>query len=180
MVLSLSNSPHRPLKVSQKSVMEPESLAVFPTVPSVPGRVDKDGRARRPSFIKTAVLGVDARALQSSDMIEQMAYSGRQLQSPAFNCRARPSTVGPRSHLQSLVGTRHIPYLETLAGPARPSHVLVWTDAKIPVRPGHPPCTTVRPVRARRRTDWTLGFIGTIMFACRVRYRFCDLPWDWR
>ncbi|RPA91773.1 hypothetical protein L873DRAFT_1818788 [Choiromyces venosus 120613-1] len=57
--------------------------------PTVPGRVDKDGRARRPSFIKTAVLGVDARALQSSDMIEQMAYSGRHLapQSPAVTGR---------------------------------------------------------------------------------------------
>ncbi|RPA98747.1 hypothetical protein L873DRAFT_1807794, partial [Choiromyces venosus 120613-1] len=60
-------------------------------VPGVPGRVDKDGRARRPSFIKTAVLGVDARALQSSDMIpvEQMACSGRHLQGPAVTFTGR-------------------------------------------------------------------------------------------
>jgi len=35
---------------------------VFPTVP---GMVGTDGRARRPSFIKMAVLWVDSRALQS-------------------------------------------------------------------------------------------------------------------
>ncbi|RPA93255.1 hypothetical protein L873DRAFT_1816206 [Choiromyces venosus 120613-1] len=58
-------------------------------VQGVPGRVDKDGRARRPSFIKMAVLGVDARALQSSDMIEQMAYSGRHLQGPAVTFTGR-------------------------------------------------------------------------------------------
>ena len=34
-------------------------------VPGIPGRVDKDGRAWRPSLINMAVLGVDGRALQS-------------------------------------------------------------------------------------------------------------------
>ncbi|RPA96216.1 hypothetical protein L873DRAFT_1845563 [Choiromyces venosus 120613-1] len=72
-------------------VLLEHALAVSPAVPGVPGRADKDGRARRPSFIKTAVLGVDARALQSSDMIEQMAYSGRHLQGPAVTCRAPQS-----------------------------------------------------------------------------------------
>ena len=34
-------------------------------VAGIPGRVDKDGRAWRPSSINMAVLGVDGRALQS-------------------------------------------------------------------------------------------------------------------
>ena len=36
---------------------------VFPTVPGVPGRVGKECRARRPKIARTAVLGVDGRAL---------------------------------------------------------------------------------------------------------------------
>jgi len=36
-----------------------------PIVPSVPGRVGKDGWARRPSFVNTPGLWVDGRALQS-------------------------------------------------------------------------------------------------------------------
>ncbi|RPA97059.1 hypothetical protein L873DRAFT_1156245 [Choiromyces venosus 120613-1] len=59
-------------------------------VPGVPGGVGKDGRARRPSFVKTAVLRVDARALQS--------YGKWHL--PAVNCRARPSFAGPGRHSQ--------------------------------------------------------------------------------
>jgi len=59
-----------------------ESRAVFPTVP---GRVSKDGRAKRPNFIKTAVLGVDGRALPS--LVRWLL--------PVVICRARLSTVGP-------------------------------------------------------------------------------------
>ena len=49
-----------------------------PIVPSVPGRVGKDGQARRPSFVNTAGLGVDGRALQS---FLEMVTSGRYLPS---------------------------------------------------------------------------------------------------
>ncbi|KAG0129270.1 hypothetical protein HOY82DRAFT_540870 [Tuber indicum] len=55
--------------------------SVFPTVPAVPGKVGKDGRARRPSFLKTAVLA-------------QMGYSGRQLQGPTVIRRAPRSSAG--------------------------------------------------------------------------------------
>ncbi|KAG0136176.1 hypothetical protein HOY82DRAFT_599336 [Tuber indicum] len=53
----LAASPAK-VKASYQWVKDP----VFPTVP---GEVGKDGRARRPSFTKTAVLGGDGRALQS-------------------------------------------------------------------------------------------------------------------
>ncbi|RPA90516.1 hypothetical protein L873DRAFT_1820979 [Choiromyces venosus 120613-1] len=69
-----------------------------PVVPGIPGRVDKDGRARRASCINSAVLVVDARGLQSSDMIEQMAYSGRHLQGLAVNCRAPQSPAVTGRH----------------------------------------------------------------------------------
>ncbi|KAG0644463.1 general substrate transporter [Tuber brumale] len=75
--------------------------SVFPTVPGVPGRVGEDGRAWRPHFIKTAVLGVDARALES--------YYKWHL--PAVICRARPLPTGPDRHLPSLAETWNIPHL---------------------------------------------------------------------
>ncbi|KAG0640154.1 hypothetical protein HOY80DRAFT_33374 [Tuber brumale] len=37
----------------------------------------------------------------------------------------------------------------------------------MPVLPGILPCTAVRPVRARRRTDWTLGFTDSNTFPCQ-------------
>ncbi|KAG0640238.1 hypothetical protein HOY80DRAFT_1070474 [Tuber brumale] len=40
-------------------------LSVFPTIPDVPNSMGMDGRALRPSSKKTAILGVDARVLQS-------------------------------------------------------------------------------------------------------------------
>jgi len=58
-------------------------------VPGVPGRVSQDGRAKRPNLNKTAVLGVDGRALQS---LVRWAL-------PVVICKARPSTVGPGRQL---------------------------------------------------------------------------------
>ncbi|RPA88905.1 hypothetical protein L873DRAFT_1823814 [Choiromyces venosus 120613-1] len=74
-------------------------------VPGVPGGVGKDGRAWRPSFVKTAVLRVDARALQSYGKWHlpavihrarpSFAGPGRHSQGPAVICRLRASSVGP-------------------------------------------------------------------------------------
>ena len=58
-------------------------------VKSVPGRVSKDARAKRPNLGKTAVLGVDGRALQS--LVKWVL--------PVVICRARPSSAGPGRHL---------------------------------------------------------------------------------
>ena len=55
---------------------------------SVPGRVSKDARAKRPNLSKTAVQGVDSRALQS--LVKWVL--------PVFICRARPSSSGPGRH----------------------------------------------------------------------------------
>ena len=55
-------------------------------VPSVPGRVGKDGRARRPSSIMTAVL-CDGRALQSFCERNLPVGPERLLQGPAVICR---------------------------------------------------------------------------------------------
>ncbi|RPB01419.1 hypothetical protein L873DRAFT_1842398 [Choiromyces venosus 120613-1] len=77
------------------------------------------------------------------------------------------------------------PQSPAVTGPAGPSQVLVWTDAKIPVRPGHPPCTAVRPVRARRCTDWTLEFTGLfynlsrLMFPDAAMTRILVLETNW-
>ncbi|RPA98335.1 hypothetical protein L873DRAFT_1844242 [Choiromyces venosus 120613-1] len=78
-------------------------------VPGVPGGVGKDGRAWRPSFVKTAVLRVDARALQSYGKWHlpavihrarpSFAGPGRHSQGPAVICRARPSSAGFGRHL---------------------------------------------------------------------------------
>jgi len=87
----------------RKVVQEPEiqvwstdmAQSVFPTVPGVPGRVGTDGRARRPSFIKTAVLWVDGRALQS--------YWERDLPvGPGHHLDGLTSPTGPWRHLQGL------------------------------------------------------------------------------
>jgi len=58
-------------------------------VQGAPGRVSKDGRAKRPNLSKTAVLGVDGQALQS--LVRWVL--------PVVICRARPSSVGPGRHL---------------------------------------------------------------------------------
>ena len=58
-------------------------------VKSVPGRVSKDARAKRPNLSKTAVLGVGGRALQS--LVKWVL--------PVVICRARPSSAGPGRHL---------------------------------------------------------------------------------
>ena len=58
-------------------------------VKSVPGRVSKDTRAKRPNLSKTAVLGVDGRALQS--LVKWVL--------PVVICGARPSSAGPGRHL---------------------------------------------------------------------------------
>jgi len=84
-------------------------------VPGVPGRVGTDGRAKRPSFIKTAVLWVDGRALQSYWERDLPAGPGRHLdgltyptgprrhlQGPAVIYRARPSPIAPASFLSGL------------------------------------------------------------------------------
>ncbi|KAG0635828.1 hypothetical protein HOY80DRAFT_1139578 [Tuber brumale] len=68
-------------------------MPVFPTVPGVPGRVGEDGRAWRPHFIKTAVLGVDARALESY-------YKWHLPAGPDVTRRARPLPTGPGRHPQ--------------------------------------------------------------------------------
>ena len=57
-------------------------------VKSVPSRVSKDARAKRPNLSKTAVLGVDGRALQS--LVKWVL--------PVVICRARPSSAGPGRH----------------------------------------------------------------------------------
>jgi len=49
--VSVPNRPGRPIGPGS------------PIVPGVPGRVGKDARAKRPNSCKTAVLGVDGRAL---------------------------------------------------------------------------------------------------------------------
>ena len=77
-------------------------------VPGVPGKVGADGRARRPSFIKTAVLWVDGRALQS--------YWERDL------------PVGPGRHLDGLTSPTG-PW-RRLQGPA-----VTYSPCKFSVRP---------------------------------------------
>jgi len=62
-------------------------------VPGVPGRVGTDGRARRPSFIKTAVLWVDGQALQSYWERDLPVGPGRHLDGLTF-------PTGPCRHLQ--------------------------------------------------------------------------------
>ena len=57
-------------------------------VKSVPGRVSKDARAKRLNLSKTAVLGVDGRALQS--LVKWVL--------PVVICRARQSSTGPGRH----------------------------------------------------------------------------------
>ena len=84
-------------------------------VPGVPGRVGTDGRAKRPSFIKTAVLWVDGRALQSYwerdlpagpsrhlDGLTSPTGPRRHLQGPAVIYRARPSPIAPARFLSGL------------------------------------------------------------------------------
>ena len=75
-----------PVSIGQEQIKDAcASEPVFPTVPGVPGRVSKDGRAKRPNFFKTAVLGVDGRALPS--LVRWLL--------PVVICRAWLSTVGP-------------------------------------------------------------------------------------
>ena len=74
---SVPNRPGRPIGPART------------VVPGVPGRVSQDGRAKRLNLSKTAVLGVDGRALQS--LVRWVL--------PVVICRARSSTVGPGSQL---------------------------------------------------------------------------------
>ncbi|KAG0634686.1 hypothetical protein HOY80DRAFT_1059423 [Tuber brumale] len=70
---------------------------------------------------------------------------GRHRQGPAVTCRhgQKPGTSPIRRNLEGL--------------PVRPREWSGRTPRCSSV-PGHPPCTAVRPVHARRRTDWTLEF----------------------
>ena len=67
-------------------------------VHSVPGRVSKDARAKRPNFTKLAVLGVDGRALASSAKWDLPAVIYRALQGPAVMNKARPLSAGLCCH----------------------------------------------------------------------------------
>ena len=80
-----------------------------PIVPSIPGRVGKDARAKRPSLRKTAVLVVDCRALQS--LVRRVL--------PVVLCRARPSPLGPCGARPSSIGLGRHPW-----GPAGPGSPL--------------------------------------------------------
>ena len=83
--------PDRPSSVPNRPVRTPGPGR--PIVPSVPGRVGKDARAKRPSLRKTAVLVVDCRALQSLVRRVLPVVLCRALQGPAVLYRPHPLSV---------------------------------------------------------------------------------------
>ncbi|KAG0640568.1 hypothetical protein HOY80DRAFT_1068455 [Tuber brumale] len=91
-----------------------------------------------------------------------MASSGGHMQGSAITRRARQSPTGPDDYLQGPAVTCR----------ARPSPAVTGRNLAHPTSlemcrarpsvPGILPCTAVRPVRARRRTDWMLGFTARL------------------
>ncbi|PUU77085.1 hypothetical protein B9Z19DRAFT_198080 [Tuber borchii] len=77
------------------------------------------------------------------------------MQSSPITYRARPSPVGPARHPELPGELRHLRHLQ--GPPVRPGQSYGRTP-RYPSVPGALPGTAVRPVRTRRRTDWTLGF----------------------
>jgi len=89
------------------------AFAVFPTVPGVRGKGSKDGRVKRLNLSKTAVLGVDGRALQ-----------------------ARLSSIGGKPiSVSVLLHLRHLPSPQSVQGNHQDGrHNLRPSRASIPVR----------------------------------------------